>query len=178
MLALAAEVPAGSDGLLFAPWLNGERTPVDDRTVRGGFFNQSLGVTRGHLVRAVLEGVACNSRWLLTYVEKFLGRRLEAVTAVGGGAQSELWCQVHADVLGRVVRQAADPVLASARGAALQASVALGHLGWDEAAATVPIARSFEPDPARRRVYDTLFPEFVNLYRRTRKIYARLNGRR
>jgi xylulokinase len=178
MLALAAEVPAGSDGLIFTPWLNGERTPVDDRTVRGGFFNQSLGVTRGHLVRAVLEGVACNSRWLLGYVERFAGRRLEAVTAVGGGARSELWCQVHADVLGRVVRQAADPVLANARGAALQAAVALGHLGWDEVAATVPIARSFEPDPARRRVYDTLFPEFVNLYKRTRKIYARLNGRR
>jgi xylulokinase len=178
MLALAAEVPAGSDGLLFTPWLNGERTPVDDGTVRGGFFNQSLGVTRGHLVRAVLEGVACNSRWLLTYVEKFVGRPLEAITAVGGGARSELWCQVHADVLGRVVRQAADPVLASARGVALQASAALGHLGWDEAAATVPIARSFEPDPARRRVYDRLFPEFVNLYKSTRKIYARLNGRR
>jgi xylulokinase len=178
MLALAAEVPAGSDGLIFTPWLNGERTPVDDRTVRGGFFNQSLGVTRGHLVRAVLEGVACNSRWLLTYVERFVGRRLEAVTAVGGGARSELWCQVHADVLGRVVRQAADPVLANARGAALQASVALGHLGWDEVAATVPIARTFEPDPAHRRVYDTLFPEFVNLYRSTRKLYARLNGRR
>ncbi|HEY6706976.1 MAG TPA: FGGY-family carbohydrate kinase [Actinomycetota bacterium] len=178
MLALAAEVPAGSDGLIFTPWLNGERTPVDDRTVRGGFFNQSLGVTRGHLVRAVLEGVACNSRWLLTYVERFVGRRLEAVTAVGGGARSELWCQVHADVLGRVVRQAADPVLANARGAALQASVALGHLGWDEVAATVPIARTFEPDPANRRVYDTLFPEFVNLYRSTRKLYARLNGRR
>ena len=80
-------------------------------------------------------------------------------------------------MLGRVVRQAADPVLASARGVALQASVALGHLGWDEVAATVPIARSFEPDPARRRVYDTQFPEFVNLYKRTRKIYARLNGR-
>jgi xylulokinase len=178
MLALAAEVPAGSDGLVFAPWLNGERSPVDDRTVRGGFFNQSLGVTRGHLVRAVLEGVACNSRWLLTYVERFAGRRLEAVTAVGGGARSELWCQVHADVLGRVVRQAADPVLASARGAALQASVALGHLGWDEVAATVPVARTFEPDPANGRVYDRLFPEFVNLYRGTRKIYARLNGRR
>ena len=178
LLALAAEVPAGSDGLIFTPWLNGERTPVDDRTVRGGFFNQSLGVTRGHLVRAVLEGVACNSRWLLRYVERFVGRPLEAVTAVGGGARSDLWCQVHADVLGRVVRQAADPVLVSVRGAALQASVALGHLGWDEVAATVPIARTFEPDPARRRVYDSLFPEFVNLYRSTRRIYARLNGRR
>jgi xylulokinase len=178
MLALAAAVPAGSDGLIFAPWVNGERTPVDDRTVRGGFFNQSLGVTRGHLVRAVLEGVAYNSRWLLEYVERFIGRRLEAITAVGGGAQSELWCQIHADVLDRVVRQARDPVLANARGAALQASVALGHLRWDQVPAAVPIARTFQPDPARRRVYDTLFPEFVNLYRSTRKIYARLNATR
>jgi xylulokinase len=178
MLEEAAAVPAGSDGLIFTPWLNGERTPVDDRTVRGGFFNQSLGLTRGHLVRAVLEGVAYNSRWLLSYVERFIGHRLEAITAVGGGAQSELWCQVHADVLDRTVRQAGQPVLASARGAALLASVALGRLRWDEVAATVPIARTFQPDPARRRVYDTLFPEFVNLYRSTRKIYARLNARR
>jgi xylulokinase len=178
MLAMAAAVPAGSDGLIFAPWVNGERTPVDDHTVRGGFFNQSLGVTRGHLVRAVLEGVAYNSRWLLSYVERFIGRRLPAITAVGGGARSELWCQIHADVLDRVVRQTCDPALASARGAALQASVALGHLGWDEVAGTVPIARTFEPDPVRRQVYDTLYPEFVNLYRSTRKIYARLNAQR
>lgn len=76
MFALAQDVPAGSDGLIFAPWLNGERTPVDDRTIRGGFFNQSLGATRGHLVRAVLEGVAYNSRWLLVYVEAFIKRRV------------------------------------------------------------------------------------------------------
>jgi len=103
MFALAEAVPAGSDGLIFTPWVNGERTPVDDRTVRGGFFNQSLGVTRGHLVRAVLEGVAYNSRWLLVHVERFIKRRLETITAVGGGARSELWCQIHADVLDRVV---------------------------------------------------------------------------
>jgi xylulokinase len=178
MLSMAAAVPAGSDGLIFAPWVNGERAPVDDRTVRGGFFNQSLGVTRGHLVRAVLEGVAYNSRWLLSYVERFIGRPLEAITAVGGGARSELWCQIHADVLDRVVRQAADPGLASARGVALQASVALGRLRWDEVAGTVPIAGAFEPDPAHRQAYDTLFPEFVNLYRSTRRIYARLNAQR
>jgi xylulokinase len=175
MLALAEAVPAGSDGLIFAPWVNGERAPVDDRTVRGGFFNQSLGVTRGHLIRAVLEGVAYNSRWLLTYVEAFVKRRVAAVTAVGGGARSDLWCQIHADVLDRVVLQARDPELASARGVALQASVALGHLGWEEVADAVPIARAFEPDPARRGVYDTVFPEFLNLYRSTRRIYARLN---
>lgn len=178
MFALARGVPAGSDGLIFAPWVNGERTPVDDGTVRGGFFNQSLGTTRGHLVRAVLEGVAYNSRWLLGYVERFIKRRVVAITAVGGGARSDLWCQIYADVLDRVVLQARDPALANARGAALQASVALGHLRWDEVAEAVPSAQAFEPDPVRRRVYDTLFPEFVNLYRSTRGIYARLNANR
>ncbi len=178
MLALAAGVPAGSDGLIFAPWVNGERTPVDDRTARGGFFNQSLGTTRGHLVRAVLEGVAYNTRWLLVYVEKFVKRRLEAITVVGGGGRSELWCQVVADVLDRTILLPEDPVMANARGAALQASVALGRLTWDEVADNVPIARTFQPDAGNRAVYDTQFREFLNLYKATRKIHARLNANR
>ncbi len=178
MLAMAEGVPAGSGGLLFTPWLNGERTPVDDRTIRGGFFNQSLDASRAHMVRAVLEGVAMNSRWLLRYVEKFIRRRLAAIPIVGGGARSELWCQIHADVLDRPIRQVADPTLANARGAALQACVALGHLSWDDVAGRVPIARAFEPDPSNRARYDELFPEFLAIYRRTRKIHARLNRAR
>ena len=178
LLAEASAVPAGSDGLLFTPWLNGERTPVDDRTVRGGFFNQSLSTTRAHLVRAVLEGVAFNSRWLLTYVEKFIKRRLQGITVVGGGARSDLWCQIHADVLERTVLQARDPVMANARGAAFQAAVALGHLTWDDVADRAPIARAFEPDPVAAEVYRPMFAEFVNLYRSTRKIHARLNAGR
>jgi xylulokinase len=178
MFALAGAVPAGSDGLIFAPWVNGERTPVDDRTARGGFFNQSLGVTRGHLVRAVLEGVAYNARWLLVYVEKFIERRLDAITVVGGGARSELWCQIVADVLDRSIRQPEDPVMANARGAALQASAALGRLTWDEVADSVPMARTFRPNPGNRAVYDTQFREFLNLYKATRKIHARLNADR
>jgi xylulokinase len=178
MLAMAAAVPAGSDGLIFAPWVNGERTPVDDRTARGGFFNQSLGVTRGHLVRAVLEGVAYNTRWLLGYVEKFAKRRFDAIRMVGGGARSDLWCQVVADVLDRTILQPEDPMLANARGAALQAFVALGRLTWDEVPDRVPIARTFTPDPEHRGVYDTQFREFLNLYRSTKKIHARLNADR
>jgi len=178
LLADAAAIPAGSDGLMFLPWLNGERTPVDDRTVRGGFFNQSLSTTRAHLVRSVLEGVAFNSRWLLTYVEKFIKRRLQGITAVGGGARSDLWCQIHADVLQRPILQARDPVMANARGAAFQAAVALGYLTWDDVADRAPIARAFEPSEEAGRAYEPMFAEFVNLYRSTRKIHARLNAGR
>lgn len=174
----AGSIAPGSDQLIFMPWLNGERSPVDDKALRGGFFNQSLKTTRAHLVRAVMEGVAYNSRWLFTYVEQFVGRRLEALRIIGGGARSPLWCQIHADVLGRTILQVDEPVLANARGAAFQAAVALGHLKVEEIPALVPIARTYEPDPKNRALYDELFREFVNLYKANKAIFARLNRAR
>ncbi|WP_426731748.1 xylulokinase [Myxococcus faecalis] len=174
----ASQVPAGSDRLIFLPWLNGERSPVDDKSLRGGFFNQSLKTTRAHLVRAVMEGVAFNSRWLFTYVEQFVGRKLESLRIIGGGARSALWCQIHADVLGRSIQQVDEPVLANARGAAFQAAVALGELTVEQLPALVPVARTFEPDPANRALYDELFREFVNLYKSNKAIFARLNRAR
>ncbi|MCY1014967.1 xylulokinase [Pyxidicoccus sp. MSG2] len=174
----AGSVPAGSDRLIFMPWLNGERSPVDDKALRGGFFNQSLKTTRAHMVRAVMEGVAYNSRWLFTYVEQFVGRRLDSMRIIGGGARSPLWCQIHADVLGRTIQQVDEPVLANARGAAFQAAVALGQLTVEEIPSLVPIARTYEPDPKNRALYDELFREFVNLYKANKAIFARLNRAR
>jgi xylulokinase len=172
---IAEHVPAGSDKVIFTPWLYGERTPVDDRTVRGGFLNLSLKTTRAHLVRAVFEGVAYNSRWLLASVESFTGRRMTMIHVLGGGANSNLWCQIHADVMGRTIRQLKDPVQANVRGAAFLAAVALGHLRFDDIPSRVQIARTYEPNPAHRRVYDELFREFVNIYERNKGMYARLN---
>ena len=172
---IAERVPAGSDKVIFTPWLYGERTPVEDRTVRSGFFNQSLQTTRAHLVRAVLEGVAYNSRWLLGCVENFTGRSMNAINMIGGGANSNLWCQIHADVLGRTIRQVKDPVLANARGAGFLAAAALGYLTFDDIPSRLEIANTYEPDPDHHKIYDELFREFVNIYRRNRGIYARLN---
>ena len=104
---------------MFTPWLAGERSPVDDRQARGGFHNLSLRTGRAEMARAVLEGVAFNSRWLADGVERFVGRPLGAFRAIGGGASSALWCSIYASVLGRTVEQVADPVLANLRGAAL-----------------------------------------------------------
>ena len=176
--AIAARAPVGSDGLIFTPWLYGERTPVDDPHVRGGFFNQSLHTTREHMVRAVFEGVAYNSRWLLKYVEQFIKRRVESINIVGGGAKSDLWCQIHADILDRRIRQVRDPILVNVRGAALLAAAALGHIRYGEISARVPIARVYEPNPGNRKIYDELFQAFVAIYQSNRKIYARLNRAR
>lgn len=173
--AVAESVPAGAGGTLFTPWLNGERSPVDDHTIRAGFHNLSLATTRRQMVRAVYEGVALNSRWLLEAVERFIGRRFESLAFVGGGANSEVWAQIHADVTGRRIRQVADPVLANVRGAGLLAWLATGALAVEDMAAAVDVRRTFEPDPSTRPTYDELYGEFVQLYKRTKAIHRRLN---
>ncbi len=165
--AIAAAVPPGSNGVIFTPWLNGERTPVDDRTLRAGWNNMSLATTRAELVRSVLEGVAYNSRWLLATVEKFVGRPFPWLHFIGGGAQSELWCQIMADVLHREIRQVEHPIRANARGAALVAGIALGRIGVDDLARNVRIAATFTPDRATRAVYDDRYAEFRILHKQT-----------
>lgn len=172
---IAERTPAGSDKLIFTPWLYGERAPVDDHLVRGGFHNLSLGATRAHMVRAVFEGVAYNVRWLLGAVEKFIGRKVGSINMVGGGARSDVWCQIQADVLNHPIRQVKDPIEANARGAALLASASLGYLGYREIGTHVPILKTYIPNPDHRKIYDELFAEFVAIYQNNRKIYARLN---
>jgi xylulokinase len=175
MNAMVAAVPPGSGRVLFTPWLNGERSPVDDHTVRGGFHNLSLSTTRDQLVRAVYEGVAFNSRWLLEAVEKFAGRTFPSLAFIGGGANSDQWAQIHADVLGCEIRQVADPVLANVRGAAFIAMSALGLVSVDQIPGMVEVRRTFEPDPGTGPEYQVLFDEFVTLYKQTKAIYKRLN---
>lgn len=173
---LAATAPAGSGGVVFTPWLTGERSPVDDRAARAGFHNIGVATTGAELARAVLEGVALNTRWLLEAADHFTGRRLGPLRIVGGGAQSELWCQVVADVCDRVVERAADPLLTGLRGVGLAAGVALGDIGYADVRALVPVDRTFEPVAAHREVYDRLFAEFPRLHKAQKGMFARLNG--
>ncbi|MBK7218730.1 MAG: FGGY-family carbohydrate kinase [Candidatus Promineofilum sp.] len=171
---MVAATEAGSGKLIFTPWLHGERTPVDDRHVRGGFHNLSLRHTRAEMIRAVFEGVAYNSRWLLRYVERFTGRRLDGIRMVGGGANSDVWCQIHADVLDRTVRQVKEPVQVNVRGVGLLAAVACGLTNFDQIG-DVEIARTYEPNPAHRALYDELFAAFEAIYKQNNAIYRRLN---
>ena len=172
----AERVPAGSGKLIFTPWLNGERTPIEDHLARGGFFNQSLTSTRADMIRAVFEGVAYNTRWMHRQVERFVKRRLDDIRFIGGGAASDLWCQIHADVLDRTIRQAKEPRLANARGAAFAASVALGYLTFEDVANRVEFSETYEPNPEHRAIYDELYHEFLNVYKNNKRSYARLNA--
>lgn len=174
---LAETAPPGSGGVIFTPWLKGERTPVEDRTLRGAFVNVSLDTDRARLVRSVMEGVAFNARWLLDAVDGFVGRELPVLRILGGGAASRLWCQIHADILGKRIERVADPTFANLRGAALYAGISLNKLTLEDVPALVHVTDMFEPDPAARTVYEPMYREFKTLYERLHGTYARLNRR-
>ena len=186
---IAEKVPAGSNNLIFTPWLYGERTPIEDLTIRGGLYNLSLEMTREHIIRAILEGIAYNIRWLFMYVEKNIQKWvmkeradmtkkdfvMPELNIIGGGAQSNIWCQIFADVLNRKIKQVKNPIQANARGAAFIASVGLGFMDWSDIPKYTEYSNIFTPNPENREIYDKLFKEFINIYKTTRKMYKRLN---
>lgn len=186
---IVAETPVGSNNLIFTPWLFGERAPVDDHMVRGGLYNLSLEMSRAHIIRAIFEGVAYNVRWLLNYVERFIQKEklkstpgmtkkdiaMPELAIIGGGATSNIWCQIFADVLNRKIRQNKDPIQANARGAGFIASVGLGYLQWNEIKKFTEVANTYTPNPENRVLYDKLFNEFINIYKIMKKTHKRLN---
>ena len=125
----------------------------------------------------MLEGVAFNAAWLLEATEKFAGRPLHGLRILGGGAQSDLWCQIHADVVGRPIGRTADPMHVNVRGAAWFAALALGHLTMDDVASRAPAVSTFSPDPSAAKVYGPMYQEFRRVYRQQKAMYRRLNGR-
>lgn len=110
------------------------------------------------------------------HLETNLGRALAAVTVVGGGARSPLWCQIHADVLGRPVKQAEAPQMTNARGAGALGLVALGLLSWSDVHALVPIAKTFEPRPQFKNLYDDRFEQFLLEFKHRQAMGRRFMG--
>jgi xylulokinase len=171
---IAGGVPPGADGLIYTPWLFGERCPVEDRSLRAGLFNLSIDHSRETIIRAFFEGVALNTRWMVKPVEKFTGRPLRRLTMLGGGAASDVWCQIFADALGVPIRQLAEPMQGNALGAATIARVGLGLTDFATAAERTQIRAEYAPNPAHRAVYDQRFETFTELYRRLGPLYRRL----
>lgn len=170
-------VPAGSNGVLYTPWIYGERVPVDDLTLRAGLFNVSLHNTRADLLRAVFEGIALNTRWMLGPVNRFLGADVGSLRLVGGGARSNSWTQILADVLGIIVERVEEPVAANARGAGLIGAIGTGAITVSDVPGLVRVADTFEPDASHREVYDEAFTTFVDVHRRLAPLYRRLARR-
>jgi xylulokinase len=173
---IADRVPAGSNGVMYTPWIWGERAPVEDRTLRAGLYNLSLNNTREDIIRAFLEGIALNTRWLLTPVEKFMGLKVKAINIVGGGAQSDVWCQIFADVMNVEINQVADPIYANARGAAWIASVGMGEIKFKDIPQLVQFKQTYQPQSSNRMLYDDSFDIFKKIYKQMKGIHRRLNA--
>jgi len=172
---LAAKAGPGAGGLIFTPWMYGERCPIDDEYVRAGLYNIGLNHAREHLVRAVFEGIAFNARWAMETLEN-LYQRVEKLNFVGGVAQSDVWCQIIADICDREIRRVSNPQQAGARGIALLAAMTLGYIGsFEEIADHIKIDRVFRPNQANRDLYDRLFREFKNIYKQNKAWYKRMN---
>lgn len=174
--AAAAEAPEGSNGVIFLPWLNGSLVPCEDAKIRGGFVNLSFNTTRQDLARAVMEGLAFNNRWTREAAEGFLGRSLASFRFSGGGALSDLWAQILADVLNVDIHQVEDPVHTTVRGAAMLAFLTLGYRKIDELKDLAKIRRVFTPRPEHRKRYDRMYVQYRQLFKKNRKIFRELNA--
>ncbi len=170
------EVPPGSGGTIFAPWLHGNRSPFEDSAARGMFFNISLATGKRAMFRAVVEGIAMHNRWQLESIRRKV--RVEGpLRFVGGGALSPAIAGIMADVLGETIETIASPQNAGALGAALVCAAGLGAIGGlAEAGELVPPNAVYEPRQGNRAVYAKAFPVFKELYYSNRKSFKALNG--
>lgn len=160
----AAATPAGAEGLIFLPYLNGERTPHADANARGVFFGLTPRHTKGHMVRAVMEGVVFALRDSVEIIRK-MGIPIRQVRAIGGGAKSPLWRQMQADIMNlEVATLNIDE--GPAFGAALLAGVSAGiYTSVEEAAEnTIHIVQTTSPRPQQVEQYEEYYQLFRSLY--------------
>jgi xylulokinase len=175
MSRMAEGVEPGSNRLLFAPWLSGERAPVLDHYARGAFVGLSMGHTKGHLIRAVMEGVAYQIRWICQALEE-IGLTIDQVNAIGGGSTSSTWTQIISDIVRRELHIVANPLEAGAVGAALTVAVGMGvYPDVESLDERIVIERVVVPRLENASRYEALYAQYRDLYRGLSPIFRRLH---
>jgi xylulokinase len=173
-LAGVDEVPAGSNGLLFTPYIVGERTPHADSTIRGSFIGVDAAHERKHFARAVLEGITFS---LNESIEIFRssGKRIDTVISIGGGAKNEAWLQMQADIFNAKIEK-----LTSEQGPGMGAAILAAYgCGWypslKECAATfIQTSKTYEPIPENVEAYKNLFSIYQQIYKQTKELNEQL----
>ncbi len=159
------QTPPGAGGVIFTPWMHGNRCPFEDPNAAGMFFNIRLETGKTELIRAVLEGVCYHLRWMLECQDKKI-RTSRHIRFVGGGALSAVTCQILADLTGRTIETVDSPQNAGSVGAAAVAGVGLGEIDTlERVRELIPIVRTFEPNAAVKNIYDRNYAVFKKLYR-------------
>lgn len=169
----AADVPPGAEGLVFLPYFSGERTPIHDPGAKGVVFGLNLTHTRGHIYRAMLEGIACGTTHVFeTYRE--IGRPPETVYAVGGGTKNAVWLQATSDISGldQVVRAR---TVGASYGDAFLAAVAVGDARKDDIARWNPVERRVAAQAENAAVYKRQYGVFRGVYEQTKGLMTELS---
>ena len=170
---IARETPAGSEGVVFLPYMSGERSPVWNPYAKGVFYGLDFAKTKGHMVRACMEGVAFSLRHNLEVAEA-AGAKAEILRAMGGSANSLLWTQIKADVTGKTIVVPASDT-ATTLGASLLAGVGVGfYKDYEEAVSmTVKETRRHKPDLSNKEIYDKTYCTYRNLYESLKNMMVR-----
>ena len=174
LLAGASAISPGAGGLLFTPYLVGERTPHADPNIRGSFIGLDGSHTRNHLTRAVLEGITFSLQESIDIFRK-AGKKIESVISIGGGAKSELWLQMQADIFNATVIRLENEQ-GPGMGAAMLAAYGCGWFSSLEQCATVFIKRAgqFTPNPDHVAKYEKLFELYKHVYEQTKVLNEEL----
>ena len=175
MCEKAESAPPGSNGVIFMPWLLGNRCPFEDADCRGGFFNVGLTAKKEDLIRAVMEGVLFHIRWMLE-CQAAKVKTSPVLRLAGGGGRSPLLCQMLADITGREVECPEKPQNAGAKGAAALMAYGLGVISsLDDAGRFVLVKARYKPNHEAAKTYDAIYPVFKRLYRKNRGNFHLLN---
>ncbi len=172
-------IPAGSNGVIFTPWLHGNRCPFEDPNSAGMFFNIRLETGKTELIRSVVEGICFHMRWMLERQEQKISKyqTTKSVRFCGVGALGETTCQILADILQRDVVVVESPQNIGAVGAAACIAVGMGIIPkMEDVKKLISIKKTYHPNLAHKDVYDKNFKVFQNLYKSNKENFAILNG--
>ncbi len=176
MSAVIDTVPAGANGVVFTPWLHGNRCPFEDPNASGMFFNINIDTGKSEMLRAVIEGVCLHLRWMLEAQDKKI-KTSDTVRFVGGGALSSVTCQILADITGKTIETVNRPQDIGAVGAAAMVGIGLGVIeNIGKVKDYVPAVKTFKPNAKNKAVYDKNFTVFKSLYKNNKESFKILNA--
>lgn len=173
----AAQVGPGADGVIFTPWLHGNRCPFEDPHASGMFFGLKLDTTKAQLVRSVLEGVCYHLRWMLESQDKKL-KTSDTIRFVGGGARSPEIAQILSDITGRRIEIVDSPQNVGSVGAAAVMAVGMGVIpSLESVQSFIRVTATYQPNMVNHKLYNRNYKVFRKIYTSNRKLYAAVEGK-
>lgn len=176
MSSEVCKVPPGANGVIFTPWLHGNRCPFEDSNAAGMFFNIKIDTGKRDMIRAVLEGICYHLRWLLECEAKKV-KTSDTIRFVGGGSLSPILCQMLADITGRRIETVENAQAVGAIGAAIVVAAGLkGEDVKDVSRRFVKVNRAYLPNPGNKEIYERNYKVFRNLYQSNAANFKQLNA--